>query len=178
MYDGPMNTWTRLEAARFMEAITHFDPLGATRREISLPIHRVSGAIRAPIAVEGGLQTILHNDGVGLTGPGLYLTSLLDRSRGWRARANELPEPLVYMALFGQHVTNRHGTHYYAKAQNIVRRMTALYDAVFEEVDVLVMPTLPMVATPLPPPDGKGDRAKNYCRCRRRARCSRPDPPW
>jgi amidase len=139
--------------ALVQEAITHFDRLGASLRDISLPIHRVSGAIRAPIAVEGGLQTILHNDGFGRTGPGLYLTSLLDASRGWRARANELPEPLVYMALFGQHVTNRHGTHYYAKAQNIVRRMTALYDALFEEIDVLVMPTLPMVATPLPPPD-------------------------
>jgi hypothetical protein len=45
-----------------------------------------------------------------------------------------------------------HG-RYYAKAQNLGRKLTAAYDAALESVDLLVMPTLPMKATPLPPAD-------------------------
>lgn len=44
----------------------------------------------------------------------------------------------------------RHRGHYYAKAQNLVRWLRAAYDAVLSSHDLLLMPTLPMVATPLP----------------------------
>jgi len=40
--------------------------------------------------------------------------------------------------------------HYYAKAQNLVRRLRAAYDAALASYDLLLMPTLPLTATPLP----------------------------
>jgi amidase len=44
----------------------------------------------------------------------------------------------------------RYRGHYYAKAQNLVRRLRRAYDEVLARYDLLLMPTLPMVATPLP----------------------------
>ena len=40
--------------------------------------------------------------------------------------------------------------HYYAKAQNLARQLSAAYDGVLADYDLLLMPTLPMKATRLP----------------------------
>jgi amidase len=45
-----------------------------------------------------------------------------------------------------------HG-RYYAKAQNLARTLTAAYDAALREVDLLLMPTMPRTAAPLPGPE-------------------------
>ena len=39
------------------------------------------------------------------------------------------------------------------EAQNLARALTRAYDEALEQVDVLLMPTIPMKATPLPGPD-------------------------
>ena len=44
-------------------------------------------------------------------------------------------------------------TNYYAKAQNLARTLRAAYDEALKGVDLLLMPTLPLKATVLPPPD-------------------------
>ena len=44
---------------------------------------------------------------------------------------------------------NYHG-RYYAKAQNLARVLREAYDEALRNVDLLVMPTLPLKATPLP----------------------------
>jgi amidase len=46
-----------------------------------------------------------------------------------------------------------HRGRYYAKAQNLARRLTAAYDEALARYDLLLMPTLPIKATPIPPPD-------------------------
>ena len=52
---------------------------------------------------------------------------------------------------------NQYGGRYYGKAQNIARRIRAAYDRALGDCDVLVMPTLPIVATPLAPSDAPID---------------------
>ena len=52
--------------------------------------------------------------------------------------------------LLGHYMVTRYRGHYYAKAQNLVRRLRRAYDEVLARYDLLLMPTLPMVATPLP----------------------------
>lgn len=128
-----------------------YDQLGANVKEVSIPLHKLSAAIRAPIAVEGGVSTILHNDGFPRHGKDLYIMELLAAGRAWRESANKLPESLKYVALFGQHVIDNHGSDFYAKAQNITRRLTSTYDQVFKNVDLLLLPTVPMRATLIPP---------------------------
>jgi len=41
----------------------------------------------------------------------------------------------------------------YAKAVNLIRRLRAAYDHALTSVDLLVLPTTPMKAQPLPPAD-------------------------
>jgi amidase len=54
--------------------------------------------------------------------------------------------------LLGEYLRESYGGRYYAKAQNLARRLRAAYDGALEEVDLLVMPTLPMKATRIPAP--------------------------
>jgi amidase len=98
------------------------------------------------------MQMMLGN-GFGFNWQGLYVTSLLDRHAAWRDRADELSDTLKNTMLLGHYMVSRHRGHYYAKAQNLVRRLRAAYDAALAQYDVLLMPTLPMTATPLPAPD-------------------------
>jgi len=83
----------------------------------------------------------------------VYTTSLLDAHANWRQRADELSRTLKISMLAGQYFLKHHRGHYYAKAQNLARRLRAAYDKAFEQYDLLLMPTLPLKATPIPPQD-------------------------
>jgi len=54
--------------------------------------------------------------------------------------------------MLGQYMQDNYHGRYYAKAQNLARSLRAAYDAALQQADLLVMPTLPMKATPIPPP--------------------------
>jgi amidase len=56
-------------------------------------------------------------------------------------------------ALLGRYLSDRYNHHYYAKAQNLGRRLRAEYGAALEQFDVLALPTTPMKAMRIPPPD-------------------------
>jgi len=57
------------------------------------------------------------------------------------------------MLLAGAHVDRQQGARFYQKAVNQARVLRQAYDRALAEADVLLMPTTPMVATPLPAPD-------------------------
>ena len=127
--------------------------LGTTVTEVSIPMHLVGLALWTPIGAEGLTQTMMWGDGFGISRADLYVTSLMDAHRGWRQRANELSETTKLFTLLGTYIARYHGSRYYGKAVNITRRLAAAYDAVLAEYDLLLMPTLPIKATPLPAPD-------------------------
>jgi amidase len=127
--------------------------LGAKVEDVSIPMHVAGPAIWTPIGVEGLTQTMMWGDGFGLSRPDLYAVSLMDFHRGWRQRANELSETTKLFLMFGTYVLGQHGSRYYGKAMNVARRLTAAYDRVLGDHDLLLMPTTPMKATPLPGPD-------------------------
>lgn len=124
--------------------------LGATVREVSIPWHLLAGAVFLPIIAEGLTQTMMWGDGYGVSRRDLYVTSLMDFHRGWRRRANELSETTKLFTLLGTYVREHYGSRYYGKATNLARRVTAAYDAVLAGHDLLLMPTTPMKAQPLP----------------------------
>jgi amidase len=134
------------------EAVKRFTSLGATVEEVSIPMHLVAPAIWMPIGTEGMTQTMMYGDGYGLSRSDLYSTSLMDFHRGWRGKADSLSETTKMMLMFGTYINNNFGPRYYGKALNISRRLTAVYDKVLEGYDLLLMPTTPMKATPLPAP--------------------------
>jgi amidase len=127
-----------------------FGSLGATVSEVSVPMHSLGPAIWTPIGTEGLTQTMMYGDGYGVSRPDLYVTSLMDFHRNWRTRANELSETTKAFTLLGTYIRRQYGSRYYGKAMNIVRRLTAAYDAVLAEHDLLLMPTTPIKATKLP----------------------------
>jgi amidase len=95
----------------------------------------------------------MFGDGYGLSRQDLYVTSMIDKLHGWQLRANELSETTKVLTVFGVYIKKYHGCHYYGKAVNVSRRLAEAYDAVLKQYDLLLMPTLPMKAQPLPPAD-------------------------
>ncbi len=53
----------------------------------------------------------------------------------------------------GEYFRTRHRGRYYGKAQNLLRMLKGRYGAAFEAWDLLLMPTTPMKAPRIPPPD-------------------------
>ena len=125
--------------------------LGAVVEDVSIPMHLDGGAIWTPIALEGLMVQMMHGNGMGFNWEGLYTTSLLDAHANWRSRANELSRTLKYSMIAGQYFIKHYRGHFYAKAQNLARLLRKSYDDVLVRYDLLLMPTLPMKATPLPP---------------------------
>ncbi|MEM6488124.1 MAG: amidase [Pseudomonadota bacterium] len=126
--------------------------LGATVDEVSVPMHDKAMAVWLPIAAEGSTNQMMKGNGMGTGWEGLYTTSLLDHHATWRSRADELSDSLKITMFTGEYFQRHHRGHYYAKAQNIARRLRAAYDQMLGAYDLLLMPTTPMRATPIPGP--------------------------
>ena len=133
------------------EAANRLRGLGATVEEVSIPMHRDGPAIWTPIALEGLMAQMMHGNGMGFNWKGLYTTSLLDAHANWRARANELSRTLKISMFAGEYFMRNYRGHFYAKAQNLSRLLAKSYDDALARFDLLLMPTLPMKATPIPP---------------------------
>ena len=127
--------------------------LGATVENVSVPMHMDGPAIWAAIALEGLTAQMMHGNGMGFNWGGMYTTSLLDAHASWRARANELSRTLKLSMMVGEYFITEYRGHFYAKAQNLARMLRSAYDDALSRYDMLLMPTLPMKATPLPPAD-------------------------
>ena len=129
-----------------------FRKLGARVDDVSIPMHLQGVAIWTPIAAEGATWQMMNGNGFGFNWKGLYVTSLIDAHSAWRQRADELSDTLKTTILFGQYALNKYRGHYYAKCQNLGRTLRAAYDEVLKDYDLLLMPTLPLKATPIPKP--------------------------
>ena len=139
--------------AAVLAAAERFKRLGASVDEISIPAHKNGPAIWTPIAVEGLTNQMMKGNGMGTGWKGMYTTSLLDFHANWRSRADELSDTLKICMFIGEYFLKHHRGHYYAKSQNLARQLRASYDSVLGAYDLLLMPTTPMKATPIPPPD-------------------------
>jgi amidase len=140
------------EAVR--NAAASFEGLGATVGEVSVPMHRDGLAIWNAIAIEGATELMVRGNAMGTNWRGHYTTDLLDfYSRARAARAGDYSPTVKLTMLVGHYMAERYGRHYYAKGQNLSRRLRGLYDQVLEDFDVLVMPTTAMKAMRRPPAD-------------------------
>jgi amidase len=136
------------------EAAGRFAKAGATVREVSIPLHRDGLHIWRPIAIEGTTVLMVRGNSMGTNWKGYYNTSLLDAfARGRHTRGSEFSESTKLTVLLGQFMQDYYHGRYYAKAQNLARTLKVAYDTALTEFDVLVMPTTPMKATPIPPQD-------------------------
>ena len=142
-----VNRLVRQSALRLKE-------VGAEVYDVSIPMHREAGHIAFGIYADGALALMIHGDGMGTNWQGHYFTQLQDffgSSR--RTRANDFSPTVKLVMLMGQYLHDNYHGRYYAKAQNLSRVLVQAYDDALQQADVVVMPTIPMVATELPPPD-------------------------
>lgn len=139
--------------AKVRQAADRLRDLGARVEDVSVPMHLDGPAIWTPIALEGLTDTMMHGNGFGTGWEGLYVTSLLDHHANWRSRADELSKTLKISMFVGEFMLRQYRGHFYAKAQNLSRKLRFAYDKALEAYDLLLMPTLPMKAQPIPEPD-------------------------
>ncbi len=134
--------------------------LGAEVTPVSIPWHRDGRHIWNAIAIEGATLLMVLGNSMGSNWKGHYTTSLLDAyARGRRARVNDFPETVKNVMLLGRYMQERYHGRYYAKAQNLARRLRAAYDEALRGHDLLLMPTLPMKATRIPAADASREES-------------------
>src|SRR3954447_4814135 len=124
---------------------------GATVEDVSIPMHRDGLAIWNAIAIEGATDLMVRGDAFGTNHKGHYTTDLVDfYGRARRARAMDYSPTVKLTVLLGHYLSETYNHHYYAKAQNLGRRLKARYAEALERFDVLVLPTTAMKARPIP----------------------------
>jgi amidase len=127
---------------------------GATVEEVSVPMHRDGLAIWNGIAMEGATDLMVRGDAFGTNHKGHYTTDLVDfYGRARRARGRDYSVTVKLTVLLGPYLSETYNHHYYAKAQNLGRRLRAAYGEALERFDVLVLPTTPMKAMRRPAAD-------------------------
>src|SRR5262249_47961587 len=139
--------------ATVRRASAEFARLGATVQDISLPSHRDGLAIWLVFAMEGYFSNLIRGNGFGGNHAGLQWSGLNAAIARWRDNPNQLPPNLKLGMLMGEDAGERYRRHYYVKAMNLVRRLRDAYDYALTQHDLLLMPTVPAKARPLPPAD-------------------------
>ena len=143
------------------DAAHRLEKVGATVRDVSVPMHRNGIHIWNAVIIEGATELMVKGNAMGSNWKGFYTTSLLDKyAQGLRTRANDLSETVKLVVLLGEYLHRNYGGRHYAKGQNLVHTLRQAYDDALADADVLVMPTLPLRPTPIPPPDASREE---YC---------------
>jgi amidase len=138
---------------RVRGAIAVLADTGAVVSEISLPWHRDGLHVWNVIATDGATNQMIDGNGYGMNSPGLYDPELIAHyAQGRRKNAAQMSESLKLTMLCGRYAIDRYDGRHYAMARNLALELTAAYDAALAEADVLVLPTLPIVASTIPQP--------------------------
>src|SRR6266851_244342 len=138
------------EAAR--AAISTLAGAGAVVSEVSVPWHRDAMHVWTVIATDGVVTQMVDGNGFGMNWPGRYDPELIARyAHGRRDHADELPETVKATIFAGRYAIDRYHGRYYAMARELALELAAAYEAALAGLDVLVMPTLPITATIIPP---------------------------
>jgi amidase len=124
---------------------------GAIVEDVSIPMHRDGLPIWNAIATEGATDLMVRGDAFGTNHKGHYSTDLVDfYGRARRARGADYSLTVKLTVLLGGYLSDDYNHHYYAKAQNLGRRLKARYAEALERYDVLLLPTTAMKAQPIP----------------------------
>lgn len=135
-------------------AVERLGQAGIATTEVSVPWHTDAIHLWNVIATEGATGQMVDGNAYGMNYRGLYDPELVGHyGRQWREVAAQLSETVKLVALAGRHAIDTGYTRHYAMARNLAFELRRAYDTALGDVDVLVMPTLPLTATTLPDPD-------------------------
>ncbi|KQO60001.1 amidase [Curtobacterium sp. Leaf261] len=125
---------------------------GATVERVSVPLHALGAALWTAIAIEGMAETVLRNQGFGFGRLDRYPVDMMQHLFDHRGDVDAHPANVQLFTLVGRYVDQQQGRLNYARAINRARTLRAAYDDALEHFDVLVTPTTPQTARPLPDP--------------------------
>ena len=136
------------------DTLDRLEAAGATVTEVSIPMHFDGLHLWNAVAVEGATEFMLKGNNTGTNWEGFYNTNLLDAAaRGNRTRLNDISPTVKLVRLLGEYMNRNYHGRYYAKAQNVRHLVREAYGDVLGSYDLLAMPTIPNVATEIPPAD-------------------------
>lgn len=138
---------------KVLAAAERFRELGADVRDISIEEHNFATDLWTAITVEGLQDHMMHGNSGGTNYRGLFLPSMMDQVSHWGSRADELSHSLKTCMFLGEYFQEQYRGRYYGKAQNLMRNVKQSYLTALNEVDLLLMPTVPMKPQQIPPAD-------------------------
>src|SRR4051812_40245796 len=128
--------------------------LGIEVVDVDLPWHQHAMHVWNVIATTGAAVQMINGEGYGHNYEGLYDPELVEYYGRQRREVPDRWSPTVKLvALAGRWSTERLHSRHYAMAQNLAIEVREHYDEALDDVDLLLMPTVPMVAPPIPAPD-------------------------
>ena len=142
------------------DAIAHFDACGASTEVVSVPMHADVGAIHTVTSSEG-LVAAVSGEGLGHGPKSWYDTAWVDAfGKFRRAHSDEFPATLKLPLLMGAYTSRYYHSRYYGRGMNMVLDLQDMYDAAFDEVDLLAMPTVATTAPKYEPELDEFDRIR------------------
>ena len=145
---------------RVREAIDLLESACAGTEAVSVPMHADARAIHSVCASEG-LVAAMAGEGLGHGRRKWYDTTWVDAFGKFRRTAGgEFPAALKRSLLVGAYAAEEYRARHYARGMNLVLDLTESYDALFEEVDLLAMPTTTRTAPERDPQQGEFDRLR------------------
>lgn len=147
-FDTPESMEAVDQAVR--EAVKVLADLGAEIREVSVPEHLQTVPLWNAIAIEGGVDSFYHGHAAYQT-KGYFNTRLMSAmSRGIVSNGGDFSATAKLGAIVAHYMRERYHGVFYGRAQNLTRALTAAYDRVLAEADLVLMPTTPQCAHVLP----------------------------
>ncbi len=138
---------------KVLAATEKFRELGARVSEVSVPEHQLALDAWTAITLEGLQDGMMWGNSAGTNYRGLFLPSMIDHMAQWRHRADELSHSLKACMFVGEYFQTQYRGRFYGKGQNLMRKANAAYEAALRNLDVLVMPTMPIKPQKIPPAD-------------------------
>lgn len=133
------------------DAVKVLKKLGAQVKQVSIPEHRTVVPLWNAIAIEGGVSSFYtghhsyHNKG-------WYNPRLMSAmGRGIKTHGGDFSPTAKLGVLIADYMTDQYHGVFYGRARNLSNQLTKAYDKVFEEFDLVVMPTTPQTAHKVPP---------------------------
>jgi amidase len=128
--------------------------LGIEVVDVDLPWHRHALHVWNVIATDGATVQMIEGNGYGHNWEGLYDPELIAYyGRQRRETVDRWSPTVTLVALAGRWSAEQTQTRHYAMARDLAFEVRRQYDRALAEVDLLLMPTVPMVAPPIPAPD-------------------------
>ncbi|MEL6773210.1 MAG: amidase family protein, partial [Pseudomonadota bacterium] len=124
--------------------------MGAEVAEVSVPMHKAVVPLWNCIAIEGGVESFYRGHAAFQT-KGFYNPRLISAMmRAVKTHAHDLSPTAKLGTVVSAYMRQRYDGVFYARAQNLSRQLTAVYDKVLESADLVLMPTTPQQAHAMP----------------------------